>query len=259
MIRTLTVVVLIAGATLAGGRPAPADDPPKLDGVARLRAFGRPIPGGGSGGLVAYGTVTAADDRSVTIRSWFELGIDNAKEEDESGTGRFGLRVRNDPTKPIVLSDRGWTLDCHAVRYTPEGMVVTVLSGQEVLVKNADLPARRFPAAPELLRGDPHPANRRQCHLPREVKVGDEVYLVLDGPRGKEECVGVTIHRRPGGRVPHSTVAPERFRPIIDRYNAYQDHEEYGTPIPDRFRRDLASLRREGILRDEAPPPPKRP
>ncbi|MBN9522869.1 hypothetical protein J0H58_30870 [bacterium] len=172
--------------------------------------------------------------------------------------------VRDDPTKPIVLSDPGWELDCHTYRATPEGMVVTVLSGQEVLVRNADLPTHRFPAAPALLHGTPHrvlPSPKHHCHLLPDVRVGDKVQLYLFGALGKEECVGVTILRRPGGRVPHSAVNPEFFRGLTDRNNAYQDHEELGTPIPDRFRRDLRRLR--AFPPDETPaappPPPKRP
>ncbi|MBN9522871.1 hypothetical protein J0H58_30880 [bacterium] len=264
MIRTLTVVVLVVGATFAGGPTAPADDPPKLDSVARLRVLGRPTIGPAAALIHAYGTVAAVDDRSITIRSQFGDGGMNAKEEDDSGTGRYGRWVREDPTKPIVLLYPGWVVDCLAYRHTPEGMVVTVVTGQEVLVKNADLPTRRFPATPELRNGAPHSAiptaGHRHCHLLADVRVGDEVTLYLTGPSGKEECVWVGIRRRPGGRVPpsqHQNV----FGETIERCNAYQDHEENGTPIPDRFRRDLQRLRPRRFPRDEAPapPPPKRP
>ncbi|MBN9522873.1 hypothetical protein J0H58_30890 [bacterium] len=260
MDRRLTAIALVVGVALAGGASAPA-----RDGLARLRAFGRPVQGGGGPRILAFGPVTAVDDRSVTIRSWFEMGFENAKEEDESGTGRFGRRVRRNPIKPIILSWPGWEVDCDSIRYTPEGMVVTVVTQQEVLVRNADRPARRFPATPELFRGAPHVAlpnpGRRQCHLLHELRVGDEVQLFLAGPAGREECAGVTIWRRPGGRVPHSTVAPESFREAIDGFNAYQAHEENGTPIPEPFRRDLQRLRRPPFPGDEAPavPPPKRP
>ncbi|MBN9522868.1 hypothetical protein J0H58_30865 [bacterium] len=264
MIRKFAVVVLVVGATLAGRAPAPADDPPvpAPNSLDRLRGFSRPAIRPVGALSYAAGTVTAADARSVTVRSWFGTGIDNAMEEDRSGTDRFGRWVRQDPTKPIVLLYPGWEVDCHAYRLTPEGMVVTLLSGQEVVLRNTDRPTRRFPAVPELIRGEPHPAlptRKHHCHLLHEVRVGDEVGLNLTGAFGKEECVGVTISRRPGGRVPHSTVATERFRSMIDHDNVYQDHEEKGTPIPEMFRRDLWLLRREGLFRDEAPPPPKRP
>ncbi|MBN9522872.1 hypothetical protein J0H58_30885 [bacterium] len=263
MIRTLTAVALATGVALGGGAPAPADDPPAPapNGLDRLRAFGRPTPGPTSSLYGAAGPVTAVDGQSITVRDWFGGGVENAKEEDDSGTGRFGRWVRRDPTKPIVLSYPGWEVDCHTYRHTPEGMVVTVVTGQEVVLRNADQPARRFAAAPELLQGTRHPAlpGRKHCHLLPEVRVGDVVSLNLAGPLGKEECIGVAIRRRPGGRVPHSTVDPEFFRDGIDRFNAYQAHEERGTPIPDRFRRDLRRLR--AFPPDEAPvvPLPKRP
>jgi len=187
--------------------------------------------------------VTEIDVRSITIRNQFITGAENCKESDDSGSGRFGRCVRKDPTKPIILHFPGGELDCISYESTRDGLIITLCTGEEVPLRNALLQARQFMAAEALLEAAPHPGlpfRKRHCHLLSQVKVGDEVELALYGPFGNEECVGVAIERRPGGSVPHSTHSLEFFRERIDQCNAFQQHEEHGTPIPDRFRRDLA-------------------
>ena len=234
--------------TLANDRPAKEEG--ALDGLARLRALGRPVRVGGGPTSVIWGSVIAVDDRSITIRGRCGGGVLNAKEVSKTGTGRYGLWVRQDPTKPLVLSFPDWEVDCISIDYSRAGMLVTLMTGEQVMVWNAHLPIRRFPAAKELIEGALHPSlpfRTRFCHLLPDVKVGDYVELSLTGPLGKQECIAVTISRRVGGRIPHSSHHLEFFRDTIDQSNAYQDYEDNAIPIPDRFRRDLTQWDSNGV------------
>jgi hypothetical protein len=267
MTRWLLRLLLVACA-IAGEGVAQENGPRPVDGLARLRALGRPSPRLGEN-REARGKVTAVDERSITIRGQYGIFAANCVEVDDSGADRFGLCVRKDPTKPIVIYYPGWELDCDRYKITHEGKTVFLLTGETVMVRNADLPVLRLPAASALVEAAPHPGlpyRSRHCHLLSEVKVGDEVELALIGKYGKEECVGVTITRRPGGRIPYSTHSHDFFKDRIDQCNAYQQYEENGTPIPHRFRRDLHrmemermdAIRRAAELAVPVAPPPRK-
>jgi hypothetical protein len=62
-----------------------------------------------------------------------------------------------------------------------------------------------------------------------DLKVGDDI-TVFSGICGKEELgVGLLIHRRPGGKIPPDSSG------MYKRYQAEQDWEEKGIPIPAKY------------------------
>src|SRR5262249_23182118 len=74
-----------------------------------------------------------------------------------------------------------------------------------------------------------------------DLKVGDGVRIWFHGDRQEEWPVGIEILRRPSGRIPpmrndsplrKETGIPQRF---VEENQAYQDWEEKGTQIPERF------------------------
>lgn len=67
-----------------------------------------------------------------------------------------------------------------------------------------------------------------------DVKIEDKVVIDLRRTKGVDTCWAIGIHRRPGGRIPPGQ---DEFLAIRhhERLQAYQDWEEKGIPIPDRF------------------------
>lgn len=102
----------------------------------------------------------------------------------------------------------------------------------------------RIDAAGTIVGGDANGEPvRGPTHLVSDVKVGDTVFArtVVDFG-GEEWCEYLEIHRRPGGTIPGlQNDLPNYVDPRgIDRrthvkFQAYQDWEEKGVPIPARF------------------------
>jgi hypothetical protein len=90
--------------------------------------------------------------------------------------------------------------------------------------------------------GDPNgerPSMFSHTHLFADLKVGDRVLIWWDGDRKEEWSTGIEICRRPGGKIPPMAVDRWGKRPTIPEENqSYQDWEEKGTPIPEKFLRD---------------------
>ena len=89
---------------------------------------------------------------------------------------------------------------------------------------------KRFSVSGTNVGGDEHgvPFSAFRYRL-SDLKVGDDI-TVFSGIAGKEElCVGLLIHRRPGGKIPPEDSGFHR------RYQAEQDWEEKGIPIPAKY------------------------
>lgn len=92
-------------------------------------------------------------------------------------------------------------------------------------------------------------------YLPGDVRVGDKVSIdYSEDKQGGVLCYQISIMRRPGGRVPPG-YGVFTLPPIIRHHeeaNAYQDWEEKGIPIPDKF---LSPWQLEARRAKIAPPP----
>jgi hypothetical protein len=106
---------------------------------------------------------------------------------------------------------------------TREVISLRLGNGAEVTYRfTPDLAGARVP---------PGSRDRDDRYLPADVKVNDKVLVdyVTDGK--VVACEGISILRRPGGRVPPG-YAPHCHPRSHDVMNAYQDHEEKGIPLP---------------------------
>lgn len=116
----------------------------------------------------------------------------------------------------------------------------------------------KLPVSKQLMDGsigDAPNVLRYSSYRLSDVKVGDKVTLTIQVIDGRYTCTNITINRRPGGRVP---LAPLDDLPNDDshhdeRANAYQDLEERGIPLPDKYDPDKlaedAEKRTEAMLR----------
>jgi hypothetical protein len=103
--------------------------------------------------------------------------------------------------------------------------------------------SRRISAAGTLPAGDPKGpgwSSWTPTHLLTELKVGDRVHVRVGAFRdGREWALEVHIIRRSGGKIPpmHGEAFPEFREPTRHlEYQAYQDWEEKGIPIPWKYR-----------------------
>lgn len=99
-------------------------------------------------------------------------------------------------------------------------------------------PPRRFIAHGPLAKGGylEHGSPASQYRL-SDVKVGDKVFFDWWRFEGTDYVHYVRIDRRPGGRVPPSPAEkPGEENPWHEKANAYQDLEEKGIPLPEKFR-----------------------
>ncbi|MBX9627029.1 MAG: hypothetical protein K2X82_24720 [Gemmataceae bacterium] len=223
--------------------PPAVAPPPRL--AARAPAAARPeIPG------TVQGVVTAADADSVTIRG-FDLRYFDTRRRDL-------LLVSVGGRGPYLCTKVGRARDRVALALTLPG-------GEVMTFRRADMPARRFVA------GDgPDPIPGWASYRPADVRVGDEVTLWLDpnGPDG--EFRGIQIERRPGGRVPPAPGEdPDTRNPWHDYANAWQDWEERGIPLPEKYdpavAREMIRRNREAgrqffeeqAARERTAPPPR--
>lgn len=224
--------------SLATAQPNPAA---AADVLTRLQKRGRPTEGPVSALRGVAGPVTSLDADSITLPTSACIGIENATREDWNESDLACRWVRHDPSQPILVLFQGWEVQVDQIAVSRKGTRYTLLTGEDIALNYSELPARRFIRSKECDGGEKAMKNAffLPAHFFHEARVGDVVSLTLRGTLGKEEVTELRIMRRPGGRVPHSTTDLERFRLIIDRYNAHQDNEDFGVPIPARFRRDL--------------------
>lgn len=69
-----------------------------------------------------------------------------------------------------------------------------------------------------------------------DVRVGDLIFFDSYSVNGQEMCRSIEIIRRPGGKVP--PVPGDRAQSPYshhEKMQAYQDNEEFGTPIPELY------------------------
>lgn len=98
-------------------------------------------------------------------------------------------------------------------------------------------PSRKFTAVGPLAEGGYLKAGipRAQYRL-SDVKVGDKVFFDWRRVGNVYEVHYVGISRRPGSRVPPSPgEKPGEKNAWHERCNAFQDWEERGIPIPDKY------------------------
>jgi hypothetical protein len=134
---------------------------------------------------------------------------------------------------------------------------------------------KRISAAGTRAGGVPKGEGEQRTHRVADLKVGDKVVVMIAVSRdGEEWPAEIMIRRRPGGKIPPQfgdvalVLAPERAFHLS--YQAEQDWEEKGVPIPAKYLPNgrawwtnppyppVAPLPRPGILRTEAPSPRQR-
>jgi hypothetical protein len=96
----------------------------------------------------------------------------------------------------------------------------------------------RFPAGGVLVGERPISSYGGFGYPLADVRVGDIVCIETVHIDGADICVEVIIYRRPGGKIPPwpgDDVPGVRIR-RHERNQAYQDWEEKGIPIPEKFR-----------------------
>jgi hypothetical protein len=115
------------------------------------------------------------------------------------------------------------------------GMVVKKTEKTILIQKRGQAP-REFVLSESLASGSvPAEAAGGDRYAIRDVLVGDLVVVTYGTfPQGSV-CRSVSIHRRPGGRVPPADDdSPHVQNRWHDLANAHQDLEEKGTPIPQK-------------------------
>jgi hypothetical protein len=180
------------------------------------------------------GVVTGVDDRSVSLRG-FGARVLNAQAGGASETGAETWVAG--PAMVVSLPRRD--VPCVRASFTRETMVLTSRDGTVTTYHRSDEPVRRFPVDAMLARGGFHadllPGGTYRLS---DVRVGDEVSILLGRERQDGICYSISIRRRPRGHVPPAPgEGPDpRLGPYHERRNAEQDYEYLGIPLPDRFR-----------------------
>lgn len=133
--------------------------------------------------------------------------------------------VQTDPKLRNTLRNHGF-----------EG-VVTNITGRSITVIGSGICHPKtveytFPVSDILASGGYDPASSATRYYLRDVHVGDKVDVCFDRIDGVYICNGVSILRRPGGRVPPSR--DPRQSTHHKWANAHQDFEEKGIPLPAR-------------------------
>ena len=180
-------------------------------------------------------------------------------------------RVESDWTGTVV-THTGWPVDLwepwshrgrrNAVRFTRTrgGFTETDWWGRTRTVRRADEPPRRFWVGTELEDGKYRPwLGADYSYRLADVREGDEVRLRLDsGPHYSNLCVGISIVRRPGGIIPPAPGEnPGWDLPHHERMQAYQDWEERGAPVPEKYMSSFYRERAEQRQRERTAPPPR--
>ena len=215
MLRMVLVAFTCFGVTSLPGSGGRAEDPaarpvppmragqPKVGGGRPLQLVpNAPSPyaglplGGGDGGESISGTVTAVDGVSITVAA------------DEQRITQY--------THDLV-----------------RGHVIA-----EKLIIIPPQPPRQFVAVGSLAEGSYLKNGKagRQYRL-ADVKVGDKVWFDWRLVGDVAEVHYVSIFRRPGGKVPPSPAEKlDEKNPWHERCNAFQNLEEKGIPLPEKFR-----------------------
>jgi len=195
------------------------------------------------------GYVTALDRNSITVQSVLGKIMDSADVRDHvEFQGRQRKNVFNSISgKPFILMrpDRANML---AIREASrEVYSVTAPDGTVTTIRRTDETPRRFEVDEWLAGGGFDPAVRHWDVYPLSaVQVGDVVLLRITHyePYGRVKgatasdnryniCHGISIQRRPGGKVPPSWVEmPNKHH---ERMQILQDWEEKGVPLPYRY------------------------
>ena len=96
--------------------------------------------------------------------------------------------------------------------------------------------ARRFAASAILASGDFWRSVVPACRYKlSDVNVGDYVGIDYDRIDGVDICKAVGIRRRPGGKIPPGHYPPDSLDQPHKLAQAYQDFEEKGIPLPEKY------------------------
>jgi hypothetical protein len=164
-----------------------------------------------------------------------------------SMTACFALFMTSVPARDISAPHPAPQLIDHTDlrQYVLVQGMVTTLSRNSISVLTLEGTTRRFifcePLAqglrpwgpPYSTTGSGPAATNSERYFVSDLRIGDIVQLFCFRVKGVDACYYFTIKRRPGGRVPpapdENDGAPHRYHEMMQ---AYQDHEEKGTPLP---------------------------
>jgi hypothetical protein len=199
------------------------------------------------------GVVTEVDATSITLRG-FGANVHGAKSWWQNETG--SVRVWSDQNTVVEFPD--YDVKCAWAEITRTTVTMISATGDMTILRRADQMPRRFLFDPVLASGGFHPDALPGGSFRRaDVQIGDEVSIRLSRERIDGLCYEISIQRRPGGRVPEPPVKSEnpRIPPFHERMNAYQDFEEKGIPIPDKYQVLVPAARKALPPIPPAPPP----
>lgn len=124
-----------------------------------------------------------------------------------------------------------------AIEQSCTGFVVAV--GRDFITVQGEKigPPQRFAVCPALAAGRYIPGiNSAERYGLSDVALGDIVGLRYDRIDDVDVCQRLWVRRRPGGRIPPARDPdPRDSFPPHELFQAYQDFEEKGTPLPERF------------------------
>jgi hypothetical protein len=159
-------------------------------------------------------------------------GCQTLVQDATDGDTCYGIVTAVD-AKSITVADGGKII----TRYIP----VPGQPDREEVTVIPPKPSRLFIAFGPLANGGhlEHGTPSAQYRL-SDVKVGDKVFFDWWRFEGVDYVHYVKIDRRPGGKVPPSPAEkPDEKNPWHEKANAYQELEEKGTPLPEKFRPKL--------------------
>jgi hypothetical protein len=220
-----------------------------LAATAAVAGAADPPPGPAPGPVLVRpftftGTVVAVEPDAVTVRG-FDLEL--------RGRGR-GVKVFqtddgqawvSEGEHTVLFFDRGplgeGTRTLRVARSEQTKDRVTLFpaaGGDPVVLELTDQPARRFPVRGPLAAGGyPEKELPGNTYRLADLAVGDRVGVTgkLLGEAAFAESL--SIHRRPGGRVPPAPADLAKAPPLNQPYyhemqNAEQDWEDHGIPLP---------------------------
>lgn len=211
------------------------------------------------------GVVTAVDAESITLRGW-DLAVAGRTGGWSDPYHREAIEWGN----PLIVHVGGRVVVCSRLHQTRDQVTLTLLDGDLLPVRHHDLPVRRFRVSRTLAGGgfDPSAPPGATYRL-SDVRVGDRAGVELRRDGDEDVAHQIGIGRRPGGRVPPAPGQdPDARNPHHERANAWQDFEERGIPLPDKYdpvvRREAAQktleiMQRQGEqwARDRLAPMPR--
>ena len=184
------------------------------------------------------GVVTTVGRDSITVQgfSFFiagefrtKLGLD----------GRLILYTTTTSTnQPLLVTRAGQQIPAVRVVGTREVVIFTTPDGRSTVFRRSDEPLRSFDVTDGLASGGYETDARPWDTYPlSEVRVGDEVRLrICQFPKKYNVCCGISIERRPGGRVPPAPGEdPDTRIKHHEWMQAEQDWEEKGIPLPYKY------------------------